>query len=78
MHDDSIVTAFELEQWEKSARRLIQCTSCWGVGQKHEQYKDRWELCKVCEGMGKSAAEPHVIQLIAEIHRLQAVQSREE
>lgn len=60
-------TPFELEQWEKEARRLIICTTCYGSGE------DRWNLgraCPTCEGSGRSAAEPHVLRLIAEVRRL--------
>lgn len=60
---------FEMEQWEKEARRLIVCTNCYGSGE------DRWNqgrACPVCEGNGRSVAEPHVIRLIEEIRRLRS------
>lgn len=63
-------TDFELDQWEKEAKRLVMCTDCFGVGQKHWSATDRWELCPVCEGLGKAAAEPHVLRLVAEVRTL--------
>lgn len=68
---EPMVTPFEREMWEKEARRKIMCTGCYGVGQKHRKDTDRWELCAVCEGLGKAEAEPHVLKLLAEITRLE-------
>jgi len=62
---------FELFQLEKEAARLIVCTPCGGSGQihrrKHRQDEGRWEVCERCEGVGRSIAEPHVLQLIDEV-----------
>lgn len=61
---------FELEWWEKDAKRLITCTSCYGSGE------DRWHqghACPDCAGIGRSIAEPHVVRLVAEIRRLKAL-----
>lgn len=61
------VTDFELEMWEKDAKRLIICTSCFGSGE------DRWNLgraCPTCEGTGRAVADPHVLRLIDEVRRL--------
>ena len=58
---------FELDMWEKDAKRLITCTGCYGSGE------DRWnqgKACPTCSGEGRSAAEPHVLRLIQEITRL--------
>jgi len=60
-------TAFEIDMWEKDAKRLIVCTGCYGSGE------DRWnqgKACPTCSGEGRSAAEPHVLRLIQEITRL--------
>ena len=60
-------TAFELEQWEKEAKRMVICTGCYGSGE------DRWNdgrACDRCGGMGKAEGEPHTLQLIAEVRRL--------
>lgn len=57
---------FELEQWEKDAKRLVICTGCYGSGE------NRWEqgrACPTCNGLGKSAAEPHVLQMLALIRK---------
>lgn len=62
------LTPYELEQWEKDAKRLVICTDCYGSGE------DRWNqgrACPTCEGLGRSAAEPHVLRLVAEVRRLQ-------
>ena len=60
-------TAFEIESWEKDAKRLIICTGCYGSGE------DRWnqgKACPTCQGEGRAPAEPHVLRLIQEITRL--------
>lgn len=59
-------TEFDLETWEKDAKRLVICTGCYGSGE------NRWEqgrACLTCQGEGKSAAEPHVLQLISLVRR---------
>ena len=73
-----IPTEFEISQWRKEARRLITCTGCFGVGQKHQRSPDSWLLCEICNGMGKSAAEPHVIRLCEEVERLRILVEGEE
>lgn len=63
----SAPTDFELEQWEKDAKRLITCTGCYGSGE------DKWNqgrACPTCQGMGRAEADPHVIRLVAEVRRL--------
>jgi len=58
---------FELEMWEKDAKRMIVCTGCFGSGE------DRWNqgrACPTCEGTGRAVADPHVLRLIAEVRRL--------
>lgn len=68
-----MLTDFELEQAEKEAKRLIQCTGCYGVGQKHvARPQDRWEICPVCQGLGRSIAEPQTLEMIAEIREWRA------
>lgn len=68
-------TEFELEMWEKDARRLVMCTGCYGVGQRQSWGQDNWVLCDRCKGHGKAEAELHTIQLIAEIRRLKGQQT---
>ena len=63
-------TEFELEMWEKDARRLVMCTGCYGVGQRQSWGQDNWVLCDRCKGHGKAEAELHTLQLVAEIRRL--------
>jgi len=63
----SELSEFEIDMWEKDAKRLIVCTGCYGSGE------DRWnqgKACPTCSGEGRSAAEPHVLRLIQEIIRL--------
>lgn len=68
-----MLTDFELEQVEKEAKRLITCTGCYGVGQKHyAKPYDRWDICPVCNGLGRAVAEPAVIALVAEVRDLRA------
>ena len=58
---------YDLENWLKDASRQIVCTGCYGSGE------DRWNLgraCPVCAGSGRSAAEPHVLRLIAYVYKL--------
>jgi hypothetical protein len=63
------LTDFELKRIEENARRLIVCTSCYGVGQR--EFRDgSCQICKVCAGSGKSAAEPHVLKLIEDMTEL--------
>lgn len=73
-----IPTEFEISQWRKEARRLVMCTGCYGVGQKHDRATDTWLLCEICNGVGKSVAEPHVIQLCEEVERLRILVEGEE
>lgn len=64
----SAPSEFEIETWEKDAKRLIICTGCYGSGE------DRWnqgKACPTCSGEGRSAAEPHVLRLIAHIRSLE-------
>lgn len=63
-------TDFDLEQWEKEAKRLVMCTGCYGVGQRQAWGQDNWLLCERCKGSGKAEAEMHTLQLIAEVRRL--------
>lgn len=61
---------FDLDRLKAEARRLVICTGCYGSGE------DRWNegrACPACEGSGKSAAEPHVLELVAEVERLRAL-----
>lgn len=68
-----MLTDFELEQADKEAKRLITCTGCYGVGQKHyAKPHDRWEICPVCNGLGRAIAEPVVVALVAEVRELRA------
>ena len=68
-----MLTDFELEQAEKDAKRLIQCTGCYGVGQRHyAKPHEHWEICSVCSGMGRSIAEPVVVELVTEVRELRA------
>lgn len=73
-----IPTEFEISQWRKEAKRLITCTSCYGVGQKHVRATDTWDLCATCNGTGKSVAEPHVLRLCDEVERLRLLVEGEE
>lgn len=66
-------TDFELEQWLKEAKRLITCTGCYGVGQKHVRATDTWNLCETCNGSSKAIAEPHVVRLVEEVQRLRVL-----
>lgn len=63
-------TDFDLEVWEKDAKRLVMCTGCYGVGQRQAWGQDNWTLCAQCNGDGRSAAEMHTLALIAEVRRL--------
>lgn len=66
-----MLTDFELEQAEKEAKRLITCTDCYGVGQKHHaKPHDRWEICPTCNGLARAVADPLTLQLVAEVRRL--------
>lgn len=61
------LTAFELDELEKDAGRLITCTGCYGSGE------DRWNegrACPRCKGSGRAVAEPNVLKLIAEVRSL--------
>ena len=72
------LTDFQLEMMEKDAKRLVICTGCYGVGQKHyAKPEDHWELCPVCEGLGRAAADPDKLLLIAEVRRLSALGPQE-
>lgn len=65
------ITDFELEMWEKDAKRLIICTGCFGSGE------DRWNLgkpCLTCQGAGRAEADPHVLRLVAEVRRLRGAE----
>ena len=62
---------FELGQIEKETRRLIICTGCYGSGQR-EWSDGRCEICERCNGLGKAAAEPHVIRLVELVRTMDA------
>lgn len=60
------LTKFQIDRMEENAKRLIICTGCYGVGQR--EFRDgSCEICKVCNGEGRSAAEPHVLKLIEDL-----------
>lgn len=64
-------TDFELDQWEKEARRLIVCVWCGGSGhvfaRQYRHEEGEWKLCHYCRGVGRKAADPHVIRLVHEL-----------
>jgi hypothetical protein len=68
-------TSFELEQWEKDARRLITCGWCGGAGQwfarQYRHQEGEWQECPKCDGKGKRAADLDKLRLI---NRLRAVE----
>ena len=68
-----MLTDFEVEQIEKEAKRLITCTGCYGVGQKHyAKPHEHWEICPTCNGLGRAMAEPKVVELVADLRELKA------
>ena len=65
-----MLNQFDLSRLKAEAQRLIVCVGCYGSGE------DRWNegrACPTCEGAGRSAAEPHVLELVEEVERLRAL-----
>lgn len=59
----------KLATWEREARQLVMCTGCYGSGE------DRWNqgrACPVCQGSGRAAREPHVLELVQLVRELSA------
>lgn len=59
----------KLDVWEREARLLVTCTDCYGSGE------DRWRegrACGGCEGHGRAAREPHVLELVSLVRELLA------
>jgi len=52
----------KLARWSRDARQLATCSDCYGVGQ--DMRADDCRACPVCNGSGKAAREPHVVELV--------------
>lgn len=69
MSGPGMTLSHKLDTWEREARELATCTTCYGSGE------DRWQqgrACPVCQGRGKAAREPHVIELVGLVRALMA------
>lgn len=74
-----IPTEFELEQWEKDARRLVTCGWCGGGGQwfarQYRHQEGEWQQCPKCDGEGRRVADLDKLRLINRIRGLMEQQS---
>lgn len=53
---------FKLDRWTREARELATCVSCYGVGESRDA---PGRACETCDGRGRAAREPHVLELVA-------------
>lgn len=58
---------FKLTGWEREARQLVICTGCYGSGEDRQR---EGRACPVCQGSGRAAREPHVLELVALVRQL--------
>lgn len=53
---------FKLDRLTREARELATCVACYGVG---ESRSAPGRTCEACDGRGRAAREPHVLELVA-------------
>lgn len=53
---------FKLDRLAREARELATCVACYGVG---ESRSAPGRACETCDGRGRAAREPHVLELVA-------------
>lgn len=61
---------FKLDRWTREARELATCVACYGVG---ESRSSPGRACETCDGRGRAAREPHVLELVALVRSRDAV-----
>lgn len=64
----------KLARWSRDARQLATCSDCYGVGQ--DMRADDCRACPVCNGSGKAAREPHVVELV-DLVRAQQIENQQ-
>lgn len=60
---------FRLAEWERDARTLATCVSCYGVGEDRDA---PGRACPACKGSGRAPREPHVLELVDLLRRREA------